>query len=111
MRCRLQNLAGGGSKADGELHKDERILGNSGLGIFREKVVGDAIQKKKKKKETFRSQAKENSCGGREIRGVVVDMLTLSCLYNETVTKVCRLRTSPKHNTCIHEEWYIDQLK
>lgn len=65
----------------------------------------------KKKKETFRSQAKENSCGGREIRGMVVDMLTLSCLYNETVTKVCRLRTSPKHNTCIHEKWYIDQLK
>lgn len=36
-----------GSKADGELHKDERVFRNSSLSVFREKVVGDAIQKKK----------------------------------------------------------------
>lgn len=36
-----------GSKADGELHKDERVFRNSSLSVFREKVVGDAIQKEK----------------------------------------------------------------
>lgn len=45
---------------------------------------------KKKKMGGFRSHANEDRWWWRQIRGVVIDKVTLNCFYSETVKKACK---------------------